>query len=491
MKEKKTEKSLCAPSAYRIPELDGFRTLLVFIVSWFHIWQQSWLSCRPGAALKLLASGEGALANALTNWLETPLAKAICGIDLNAIIRTGYLAVDGTILLSGFLLFLPHARAMLTDERVPDTRGFYRRRVMRIVPSYYFSLLAIFLLVALPQQLYASPKAMWRDIITHLTFTQTFSVYTYAGTKLGGASWTIAVEMAMYLIMPLLAAAVRKRPKITLFTMAAAGLLFRGFCLWLGSGDNRLALAIDLIALSLAVCALCCTVNGLRKGERSFAFHGLAIIAFAAAFLYARRSTEAGQLKEYGMLVNQLAAFLDVYAIGMAAAVAYVRLCGRWDSFRHKTLLHIAATLCFFAGIVLYCKLAQWQYHHTPVQAGQMLIRLPLALALCMVMLSLPFCLLPVRRLFGNRLTKFLAAISMNYYLLHQTLAVQLKLLHIPPYVSESPNAASELSWQVPYTLICFGGALLLAIAVTYLVEKPCAKALSRLFERIDKRKTA
>ena len=28
----------------RIPELDGFRVLMVFLVSWYHFWQQSWLT---------------------------------------------------------------------------------------------------------------------------------------------------------------------------------------------------------------------------------------------------------------------------------------------------------------------------------------------------------------------------------------------------------------------------------------------------------------
>ena len=26
-----------------IPVLDGYRVILVFLVSWYHIWQQSWL----------------------------------------------------------------------------------------------------------------------------------------------------------------------------------------------------------------------------------------------------------------------------------------------------------------------------------------------------------------------------------------------------------------------------------------------------------------
>ena len=33
----------------RIPELDGLRVLMIFIVSWYHIWQQSWLRPEIGS----------------------------------------------------------------------------------------------------------------------------------------------------------------------------------------------------------------------------------------------------------------------------------------------------------------------------------------------------------------------------------------------------------------------------------------------------------
>ena len=101
------------PNCYKIPELNGLRVLLVFIVSWYHFWQQSWL---------------------------TP---SIGSYSLDYLLRAGYMPVDGTILLSGFLLFLPYARAMLLGEAVPNTKQFYQRRIMRIVPSYYFVTLAL------------------------------------------------------------------------------------------------------------------------------------------------------------------------------------------------------------------------------------------------------------------------------------------------------------------------------------------------------------
>ena len=71
-----------------LPELDGMRVLMVFIVSWYHFWQQSWL---------------------------TP---SIGRYSLDYLLRAGYMPVDGTILLSGFLLFLPYARTMMLGERV-------------------------------------------------------------------------------------------------------------------------------------------------------------------------------------------------------------------------------------------------------------------------------------------------------------------------------------------------------------------------------------
>ena len=77
----------------RIPELDGLRVLMILIVSWYHIWQQSWL--RP----------------------------VIGSYSLDYLVRSGYIWVDGTVLLSAFLLFLPWAKAMKEKTCRPRTRG--------------------------------------------------------------------------------------------------------------------------------------------------------------------------------------------------------------------------------------------------------------------------------------------------------------------------------------------------------------------------------
>ncbi len=389
---------LYRPSPRRIPELNGLRVLLVFIVSWYHIWQQSWL---------------------------TP---SIGRYSLDYLVRSGYVPVDGTILLSGFLLFLPHARSMILGEPVPETRAFYRRRIMRIVPSYWFTTLLMLFAAAIPFDLYGGNLArLWKDLLMHLTFTQTFDYMTYIATPIGVASWTIAIEMQAYLIFPLLAKAARKNPLGTLAGMAAVTLGFRTWCLW--------------------------------------------------------------SLHDYGMVVNQLINFLDVYAIGMGASILYVKLTVLYPEDRRRYVWQTVATLLCAAAVygIIQALRAQAGSNGTEaIQAGQMVRRPLFASLLAVLTVSLPFAVRPLRFLMGNRLMGFLAMLSMNYYLMHQNIAVHLKRIGFPPSVSPTPNFDGERSWMYPYTWWCFGLSLLAALVITLLIEKPGAWLLDRGFRKLD-----
>ena len=115
---------------------------------------------------------------------------------------------------------------------------------------------------------------------------------------------------------------------------------------------------------------------------------------------------------------------------------------------------------------------------------GGLALDAALGLAVAGILLTLPFAARPLRFLMGNRVMGWLAAVSMNYYLLHQNLAVHLKRLGVPPSVSAEPNRAGEQPWQLQYTLLCFGMSLLGAALITLLIEKPCAKMLKKMFAR-------
>lgn len=388
-----------SPTPRRIPELDGLRVLLVFIVSWYHFWQQSWLTPRIGS------------------------------VSLDFLVRSGYMPVDGTILLSGFLLFLPYARHMVLEEGLPDQRMFYRRRAKRIIPSYYFFTIVMLLGVALPYGLYSKPQTMVKDVFMHMTFTFTFNTETYTATPLGGSSWTLAIEMQAYLLFPYLARRATKHTASTLMGMVAAAWLFRGWCLW--------------------------------------------------------------ALSDFNMVVNQLSSFLDVYALGMALSLLYVHMTEWWKKARHKLCWEIAATaaivMCFW-GLIFVLKAQAASASYAEIQGGQMIRRPLLTALLGGVMVLLPFAIMPVRFLFGNRLMSFLSGISMNYYLVHQSLSVQLKRWGIPASKSDVPNQVSEQPWQMQYTLLCFGLAFLAAVLMTYCIEKPGGRLMQRWFDWREKR---
>ena len=126
----------------RIPELDGLRVLMIFIVSWFHIWQQS--------------------------WLEPAITLPGFRYSLDYLVRSGYVWVDGTVLLSAFLLYLPLARK--GRSRVPDVKEFYIRKAKRILPGYWFIILLFFFGICLPWNLYyGNGPFMVKDLFTHLT----------------------------------------------------------------------------------------------------------------------------------------------------------------------------------------------------------------------------------------------------------------------------------------------------------------------------------
>jgi len=407
----------------RIPELDGLRVLMIFIVSWYHIWQQSWL--RP----------------------------AIGSYSLDYLTRSGYVWVDGTVLLSSFLLFLPWAKAMREHLPPPDTKEFYYRRARRILPGYYFITLAVLFCIAIPWQLYGTPQYLVKDVATHLTFTFPFFYDTYLATPLGAASWTLGIEVHAYLLFPLIARGVMKKPALTLTLLCLTCLGFRAWCMW----------ALD----------------------------------------------------DYSMVVNQLIDFLDVYAVGILASMAYVRLSekrtnegteksqaaegtaensgtgkpdgGRagalWRRFRWQALATAVFVVAFWGLLRLLSHQAS-SGDYALIQRRQMIYRPAYALLFASLVLSAPFAFLPLRKLLGNPVTKFLGGVSMNYYLIHQTIVVHLKRIHFPPSVSENPNTAGEQPWQNQYTLASFGISLLLAVLVTYLIEKPAARLLDRLRER-------
>ncbi len=403
-----------------IPELDGLRVLMIGIVSWYHIWQQSWL---------------------------TPV---IGSFSLDFLLRSGYVWVDGTVLMSAFLLYLPYAKTLVRGDDLPDVSAYYRRRARRILPGYYSILALTFFGVCLPFGLYASPQFMVKDLATHLTFTFPFFHDTYISTPLGAACWTLAIEVQAYLLFPWIARASLKKPILTSAIALGICFGFRIWCIW--------------------------------------------------------------SLTDFNMVVNQLLNFLDLYVLGCTMAVCFERM--REKRERDGKLFPgsaWAATGIFvLAGWGLLAMLrvqaasssytvgrgiAGWisqalgmtasNGNYPVIQRNQMLYRPVFGVLFGAMILSAPFSVKALRGLLGNRVTHFLAGISMNYYLAHQTVIVHMRRIGFPASENELPNQVSEQPWQTSYTLWAFGLSLAAAVFVTYVLEKP----IQRLIDKKSPRK--
>lgn len=362
---------------------DILRVVCVGMIAWYHIWQQSWLSPK--------------------------LSVGPVSINLTGPVRAGYMFVDLMLMLSGFLLYLPWA-----NGKQRSTREYFARRVLRILPSYWFCL-AVMLAFAVFGPGFPGWKRLGEDLLLHLGFAHNLFYFSYVQTSLNVVLWTLAVEVQFYLIFPVLAPAFKRAPLACYLAMTGAALCFQR--LW------------------------------------------------------------TTPMSDTVLFVNRLPNMLDVYANGMLAAHLYSRLASQKKRRALVAALGTLACAAGVCGVGAVVASQARIYGYDALRQGQLdrrwLISACGALALAGGSLSFG----PVRRALSNRVVRFLSGISFNFYIWHQWLAVKLKQWRIPPYLSvENPNQAGEMPWQLNYTLICFAAALLAATLVTYLIEKPAAK---------------
>jgi peptidoglycan/LPS O-acetylase OafA/YrhL len=113
------------------------------------------------------------------------------------------LAVAVFFALSGFLLWRGHAAAARGLRSVPPTRHYLRSRIVRIMPGYLVAVVVI--LTLLPDA--KADLTVW---LANLSLTQIYVPLTLtAGLT---QMWSLSVEVAFYLALPLLALLARRLP---------------------------------------------------------------------------------------------------------------------------------------------------------------------------------------------------------------------------------------------------------------------------------------
>ena len=103
--------------------------------------------------------------------------------------------------LSGFLLFRPYARALLSDAELPSWARFYQRRALRILPVYWVALAVMF-----ATQWPLAGQPLWLNALAHITLLH--DDFPRFNRDLNGPFWTLAVEVQFYLLLPVIAAGI-------------------------------------------------------------------------------------------------------------------------------------------------------------------------------------------------------------------------------------------------------------------------------------------
>ena len=122
--------------------------------------------------------------------------------------------------LSGFLLFRPHAAVHLVGRSAPQTVPYLKRRALRILPAYWVVVVVAMVVFAENRQLGI------RDWLVQLLLLQT---YVPNGLVTGlQQMWSLGTEVAFYLALPLIGLLVRRLPGRTVARRAAVQLGFLG-----------------------------------------------------------------------------------------------------------------------------------------------------------------------------------------------------------------------------------------------------------------------
>ena len=369
-----------------VDTLDGFRALGVLLVMVFHFWQQSWFT----------------------------FSFTVFGysVDFTNIVVIGAFGVEVLFILSGFCLYYP--LAMHPGRRLHMGAYVYKRAV-RILPSYLLCVL-----VCSAYQIGRLDAATLRSqFIGNMTLTQMMTP-ALAYNRINGVLWSIAIEAQFYVLFPLLAKAVRRRPYLT---MLAAFLVGEGFRWYLRDIDYS----------------------------------------------------------QINFLMNQMPAMIDVFVGGMLAAHVAAQLQRTLEDGQKRSLapaFALAALMFLLLWIAAAVYMGRLRYDNMPENLSRLRMQTRKYLvagfagAIGCSVLSADW----IHKALGNRVARFFSVISYQLYLWHIWIALRLKDFRIPEYATERPM--DDAAWRAPYLLLSVGLSLAVATALTYGFERPLSRYL-------------
>ncbi len=394
-----------------IAVLDGVRACAILFVIIFHINR---------------TTGDN-----LWSRIDNPLATSVS--------TAGGTGVTLFFVLSGFLLFMPYARALLFESRWPLARVYYLRRVLRIVPGYYLSL---FLIILLFQPQYLHPDH-FKDLVLFLTFFMDSSQSTFR--QINGPFWTLATEWQFYMILPLIALAIAlvvKRVPI-----------------------QRRLQAVTLCLVSLILWGLFVRYCGFYYTQNP-----------TQTFLVPRSVLNVFLFFSFGITGK----YTEDFAVGMLVSLCYIYAQHPSSGEKLHALVRRLSLWLWRGGIVILVFSAMWHFNHEMhgwpflnclYPYYDWLSEMLLAIGFGASIAAILFGPAALKRPFEWSLLRWIGLISFSLYIWHLPLIIVFRD-HVLPYMhSLNTFTAYGLYWLWAFAVI-----FSLAFFCYLLVEKPWMK---------------
>ena len=150
------------------------------------------------------------------------------GDNFDWLSRFGWMGVDLFFVLSGFLIGSQVLKPLARGEPL-GFGDFYLRRAFRILPAF---LVVLALYLAMPEFREAPGMQPWWQFAT---FTVNFLI-DYGHNKAFSHAWSLCVEEHFYLLFPLLAWGLTRRPSAAKFVCVCVAIVLAGIairtCVW-------------------------------------------------------------------------------------------------------------------------------------------------------------------------------------------------------------------------------------------------------------------